>query len=283
MDSLDLFRKGVDELKDTYVLNESREFAFILIEHLFKLSKTQILANRPLDLNGSDINVFHNYIERLKCHEPIQYITGEAHFLDFTFKVTPDVLIPRGETEELVMHIFEKFKDYKTLKILDLCAGSGCIGISLAKLLPSSSVTCLDISEAALKVAQYNAENIGVHINWLKADVLSDPLHISGYDVVASNPPYVMDAEKTTMSENVLQHEPHLALFVPDNNPLLFYETIAHKSNDLLKPKGYLAFEINSQFGKETASILYKHGFENIEIVRDIHGKDRFVTGERGL
>lgn len=279
MNSLDLFKQVVDKLLPQFPANEAREFSFILLNHFFGLSKTQIIANKTLETSAETLNLIDNYCNRLLTNEPIQYITQKAYFLDFEFEVNPSVLIPRGETEELVLWIENKMSHINGLEVLDVCTGSGCIAVALQKLLPNSSVTALDVSPTALETAKRNAKLNNADIVFVESDILDDGLETNKFDIIVSNPPYVLEIEKTTMQANVLEHEPHLALFVPNHKPLLFYTRIAKLSFDALKQNGLLALEINEQFGKETAECLSGHGFEKTEIIKDIHGKDRFVIG----
>lgn len=281
MNSLDLFKAIVETLKEYYPANEAREFAFIIIEHLFQIKKTHLISNPQIDVNDNNQLLIRNFIERLKCNEPIQYITGEAFFLNNKFITTPDVLIPRGETEELVLIIQDLFNNQTNLNIIDVCTGSGCIAVSIKQLFPSANVTGIDISEKALSIAKQNADLNNVNVSWLQLDLLKDEIAFSDIDIIVSNPPYVLNNEKKNMERNVLDYEPHIALFVPDENPLIFYETITRNFQNSLKNGGLIAFEINEQFAKETSMVLYKYDFENIETIKDIHSKDRFVIGRK--
>ncbi len=281
MNSLDLFKAIEEDLKEYYPPNESREFAFIIIEHLFKIRKSHLISNPQINVDENKHLSIQNFIKRLKCNEPIQYIIGETFFLNNKFITTPDVLIPRGETEELVLIIRDLFKNRTDLSILDLCTGSGCIAVSIKKLFPTADVTGVDVSENALSIAQKNAYLNNVDLSWLQLDLLKNEVVFSDIDIVVSNPPYVLNYEKKTIQRNVLDYEPHIALFVPDENPLIFYETITRNFQNSIKREGLIAFEINEQFGKETSMILYKYDFENIEVIKDIHGKDRFVIGRK--
>lgn len=280
MYSLDLFKEIVASLKNLHPMNEAREFAFILLEHLFKASKTQILANKQLSVSDDDRALLQHYILRLKDHEPIQYVLGEAYFLGDRFEVNSDVLIPRGETEELVLLCQQKLSEVPSPTFIDFCTGSGCIAISLKKLVSQSEAIGVDISLKALEMAQRNANLLHTQVLWKHMDVLSDHLALPIADLIVSNPPYVLDLEKTSMDKNVLDYEPHLALFVPDHDPLRFYKKISTLSEALLKPNGWLAFEINERYGPEVA-LLLETAFTHIEVIKDLHGKDRFVIGQK--
>lgn len=281
--SLVLFKSVLDALKSHYTVNEARELSFMTIEYLFGLSKTQILADKFLIVDSSTQAQLEHIINRLQNQEPIQYITQKATFLEFDFKVSSDVLIPRPETEEIVVRLVEKFKNKSDLQILDVCTGSGCIAISLDKSLQNCKVTGVDISEKALEIAEFNTKKLNSNVQFVKRNVLVDEIELGEFDLIVSNPPYVMESEKKLMQENVLNYEPHLALFVSDNNPLVFYDTITKHASKILKIGGLLAFEINERFGKEVEMILYKYEFVQTQILKDIHGKDRFVVGERKL
>lgn len=217
-------------------------------------------------------------VERLKNHEPVQHVVGFTYFLDRKFKVTSDTLIPRPETEELVMLIVDHYKKRTDpIKVLDIGAGSGCITISLDLLLPNANVMGWDISEAALRVCQENATNLASEADFQLKDALTDS-PTEKLDLIVSNPPYIPEMERNTMHKNVTAYDPHLALFVPDNDPLLFYRSIAEMAKNHLFPLGKLFFEIHEQYGDETKSLLEQLGFEQVEIHQDLQGKERIVV-----
>jgi release factor glutamine methyltransferase len=216
---------------------------------------------------------------RLQQFEPIQYIIGEARFLGRTFRVTPDVLIPRPETEELVEWILEEISP--TARILDIGTGSGCIAVSLSKELPDATVEAWDVSDAALNVARGNSERLQAEVRFTRCDILGNiPKPESRYDFIVSNPPYVTESEKPAMEPNVLQWEPAVALFVPDADPLLFYRRMAVAGHGLLRPGGRLCFEINRSFGSQTVEMLYGEGYRNIILRKDISHNDRFILAQ---
>jgi release factor glutamine methyltransferase len=256
---------------------EVKSILYLLFEKEFGLSRTQILAEK--EING-DEKRFEKTIQRINNHEPIQYILGEAYFFGRNFSVNPSVLIPRPETELLVQLI--KDEALTSPSILDIGTGSGCIAVSLALEIPSATIHALDVSDKALSVAKENAKRLGASVNFLQLDILTQSPVPTNFDVVVSNPPYVMESEKGWMNKNVLNYEPHLALFVTDNNPLQFYQIIAEKSKSVLKPNGKIFVEINQRFGKEVVELFKSFGYKS-EIIKDIEGKDRVVKAVLGL
>ena len=276
-----LFNQLVLEITPVYEENEAKSIIYLLLGHYLNLSKTDIFLNKDIP----QIIDFQEIIGRIKAQEPIQYIIGETEFYGRKFKVTPDTLIPRPETEELVqltinneqLTVIRKSVD-NNLKILDIGTGSGCIAISLACELPDAQVFAYDISEEALKIAQENAERKNANIIFEKVNILEPfTVHHSPFTVIVSNPPYVMNSEKAEMERNVLEYEPHLALFVEDNNPLIFYRKIAEFAAKNLIGKGLCIVEINQAFGLETAELFWNQGFSEVEILKDMFGKDRMV------
>lgn len=265
-----------EELKDVYPVQEIHNFFVLLSEAYLKMSRLDIVMNPDTVVSAAILTKFTEAFKRLKAYEPIQYIIGETEFFDLNFKVTPDVLIPRPETEDLVRWIIQD--QHKTnLDVLDLCTGSGCIAISLSKYLKDATVSALDISTSALAIAKENAENNNANIHFLLKDILASDSLPQHYDVIVSNPPYVRNLEKDLMSNNVLEHEPHLALFVEDDNPLIFYSKIISLSKMHLKPNGTLYLEINEFLGEATQALLDSDSFTNIELKKDIFGKDRML------
>ena len=221
-------------------------------------------------------------LERLASGEPFQYVMGQTEFCGLTFKVTPEVLIPRPETEELVCRIIAENKNRSGLSVLDIGTGSGAIAVTLAKELPDARVTALDVSEGALAVAAGNAERNGISVNFLKFDILAmDPLP-GRYDLIVSNPPYVPERDREGMHRNVRDHEPALALFVPNERPLLFYEAIAEKAAAALNPGGQLYLETYEAYHQELKQLLEKKSFTNVECGNDLFGRPRFVVGSIG-
>lgn len=262
------------ELKDVYEEEEVKSIFSITVEHLLKLNRSTLMMNWDKELNHEEEKRFFSVAAGLKTHKPIQYLLGEAYFYGSTFKVNEAVLIPRPETEELVDWILEENLENKS--IIDFGTGSGCIAISLKKHGKAASVTAVDISEAALKLATDNALRLEAAVNFIHADILN--LDIDGqFDIIVSNPPYITGTEMAEMHQNVLAHEPHLALFVPDERPLLFYEAIADFAVGHLKENGRLFFEINEYLSEETIHMLKDKGFTVITLKKDMQGKPRMI------
>lgn len=218
-------------------------------------------------------------LQRLKQHEPIQYVLGEAPFLGRNFQVSPAVLIPRPETEEMIQCILQE-NPQVGLQVLDIGTGSGCIAITLQQELQQATVHALDIDPEALNVAQANAQKLGASLHWLQTDILQDALPDRKWDIIVSNPPYVRRAEQSRMQRRVLDYEPERALFVPDEQPLLFYERIAALAPRHLVPGGRLYLEINESFGTAIAHLLTEAGFQAVRTWQDLHGRDRWVSGQ---
>ncbi len=258
----------------------ARQLSLHLLAHRAGLSRTQILADAPLpDQSPALLKQLAHDVVRLCQHEPLQYVLGQAFFYDRTYKVSPHVLIPRPETEELVAHLVERYRDCPHLRILDVGTGSGCIAISLALHLPEAEVFGLDISPEALVLAAENAALHGAQLTWLEADVLAGPALPPDLHLIVSNPPYVREAEKAAMQPNVLRYEPPLALFVPDEEPLRFYAAIASQARHSLRAGGHVHFEINEALGDEARTCLEDAGFEGVQIGHDLSGKARFAHG----
>ncbi|WP_278626516.1 peptide chain release factor N(5)-glutamine methyltransferase [Parabacteroides gordonii] len=268
-------------LKDYYPLSEIKAFTRLIMERVCDIQPHQFLLCKDKELSEKEKSQIHNIVERLTKYEPIQYIFGKTDFYGFEFEVNPSVLIPRPETEELVELIVRDYPKRKELEILDVGTGSGCIAITLKKLLNKSQVYALDVSEEALKTAKRNAIRNRAPITFFQKDILTPSETADSieeeFDIIVSNPPYIMEKEKVDMEANVLDYEPSLALFVPDDNPLLYYHRITLFAEQKLKKKGYLYFEINSQMGEQVVSMLRMMEFKSIELIQDLSGKDRFV------
>ncbi len=259
------------ELFDVAQEGEVLSWAYITIEHLLGYNRSDCIIQANKDIASEISDKIKQIVFDLKTKKPLQYILGETEFYGLKFKVNEHTLIPRPETEELVDWILQE--DFKSA--LDIGTGSGCIPISLAKN-SKAILSAIDVSENALKVAKENAEMNDVKINFIQQDILKVDA-LPKVDLIVSNPPYVLDTEKKLMMANVLDHEPHLALFVPNDNPLLFYKKIADLADKSLVKGGKLFFEINEQFGQETIAILSDYGFVNIELKKDINDKDRMI------
>lgn len=240
--------------------------------------RVDMIMHEGDDLSDFTKSQIDNILRRLIKGEPIQYITGQARFYGLDFSVTPDVLIPRPETAELVDFIVKFAAGKEDLRVMDIATGSGCIAIALARTLPFARVTASDISPKALEVARRNAQNLKVKVNFIEADLLRMTLPPDNYDIIVSNPPYVCNEEKAGMERNVLDYEPAQALFVPDDDPLIFYKHITILATKALAPGGGLFLEINPRFSSEMRSLLEEKGFEQIEIIKDSYGHDRMAT-----
>lgn len=260
-----------------YGRGESEAIIRIIFHYLKGWNLTDMLIHSSDHLSPFIKDEIDKILKRLQDHEPIQYITGEARFHGMEFKVTPDVLIPRPETDELVDLIISQNSDKEDLKVLDLCTGSGCIAIALYRNLKFPKITAIDISPQALKVAKENSIKLLSKIDFIEADIF-DWKPDKKFDILVSNPPYIDEYESVDMEQNVLDYEPHRALFVSDDNPLVFYVRIAQIALDSLTPDGRLYLEINPRHSQELNSMLSEKGFRNIEIIRDTHGKERFIV-----
>lgn len=283
-----------DELGKTYPKEEIDSFFYRCIEHYLKLERFILAIQPEFALTKEEEQPLFEALSQLKQERPLQYILGTAHFMDFELQVNGSVLIPRPETEELVQWILEDVASRKSevrsrkpeagnmdfypspLTILDIGTGSGCIAIALAKHLPHAKVYALDVSERALEVARENARLNQVDITFLKNDILAPELELD-FDIIVSNPPYVRELEKEEMKNNVKDHEPSLALFVSDGDPLVFYRAIAQFGRTRLKEGGSLYLEINQYLGEETKALLNAHNFSEIELRKDILGNDRML------
>lgn len=269
-----------EALGEIYPKRELSSMIRLIMERVCHVPAYQLLAGIKREPSEIESKEIQDIVSRLKTAEPLQYIIGIADFYSLEFEVTPSVLIPRPETEELVDMILHEHADLEG-EILDVGTGSGCIAITLSKHLPNANVTGIDISPEALSVARRNAERNEVNTAFRQADILSSeptmPFLPTNFDLIVSNPPYVMEQEKATMEKNVLDYEPSLALFVPDADPLLFYKAIARFGRTHLNPGGQLYFEINPLRGNECAGMLHEAGYKDIQLLRDLSGKERFI------
>lgn len=268
-----------EALAACYPTPEADHMAFLLLEARCGMRRQDMLLGRPLSFDPQQLQ--HD-LARLLAHEPLQYVLGIGHFYGHDFRVTPDTLIPRPETEELVYLIINRHKTQRPLQLLDIGTGTGCIPITLSLELPGIQAMGLDISPAALQVAQQNAETLKAPVRFLLRDILSETLQdLPPLDVVVSNPPYVTEAEKALMRPNVLDYEPELALFVPDADPLRFYRRIAELAAEQLKAGGWLYFEINEQFGPQMLELVEGLGFQHARVLDDMQGKARMLEAQK--
>jgi release factor glutamine methyltransferase len=272
-----------ESLKDSYPPSEVSSIVRLIMERICHIPPYRFLSGDNTILPDSEKKRIREITEHLKQMEPIQYIIGIADFYSLEFEVNPAVLIPRPETEELVEHIIRD-NDNKAVNILDIGTGSGCIAVTLARHLKQARVSAADISPEALSTARRNAERNGTDITFIRTDILRSEeaeADIPGqFDIIVSNPPYIKEEEKKDMERNVLDYEPHLALFVPDEDPLLFYRTIARFGKKKLNAGGRLYFEINAQCGAETAGMLCIEGYKQVELIKDLSGKDRILKAQ---
>ena len=268
------------ELKVLYTSTEAIAVRRLIIEDVLGIKDWEIHISPQKCIDEKSVAKIKQVLEILKKGEPVQYVLGHTSFMGLTFKVNSSVLIPRPETEELVNWILSE-NTQPNLKILDVGTGSGCIAVSLAKLLDNALVSAIDISEEVLNVCTENAAMNNVEVSATKVDILNS-VQVEGapFNIVVSNPPYVLDSEKQVMNLNVLDFEPHLALFVPDNDPLKFYRAIVSRAEKLLSKSGRVYFEINEKFGKQMVQLLEEYDFVNIELRSDINGKERMIRGE---
>ena len=279
-----LFQEVVSGIRLREDAAEIRAMASVLLESICDVTKTDVLAGKAVPFPPEKAIALQRAVDRINQGEPVQYVVGEQYFYGRKFHVNPSVLIPRPETEELVRAVIAyhtasvlPHTNRLPLKILDIGTGSGCIPITLFHELGGADVYATDVSAAALAVAVGNAENHQARITFIENDILREKLVLSDFDAIVSNPPYVTAREKSTMAANVLDYEPHGALFVPNDDPLVFYRAIAAQAVEMLKPGGLVAVEINEKFGVEVSRLFIDTGLREASIVRDVAGKDRVV------
>ncbi|MDN3674269.1 peptide chain release factor N(5)-glutamine methyltransferase [Flavobacterium branchiarum] len=270
----------IQELSGIYDVLEVESFFYLILEEKHNLRQIDLALNPDLAFSEQEIEEWSKFVTELKKEIPIQYLLGKTNFYGLDFEVNSNVLIPRPETEELVEWIIKENSNnekHKELKILDVGTGSGCIAISLAKNLSKAQVFAIDVSEGALATAKRNATSNGVSVTFLHKNILETDDLMQVFDVIVSNPPYVRNLEKEEIKKNVLDNEPHLALFVDDNDALIFYRKIAELAKKNLAKNGSLYFEINQYLGKETVELLEDLDFKNIELRKDIYDNDRMT------
>jgi len=278
--------KFIQALESIYGFDEAESFFYLILEDKFQMKRIDLALNPDFVFSAEALNVWEELVTQLKAEIPIQYLLGNTEFFGLPFLVNKNVLIPRPETEELVdwiiNEVIERFKDGRIetqneVKILDIGTGSGCIAISLAKNIPNARVFAIDVSTQALEVAKKNAELNKVLVTFLEKNILETEDLLEQFDIIVSNPPYVRNLEKQEIKKNVLDNEPHLALFVEDFDALIFYRKITALATKNLKKGGQLFFEINQYLGKEMVDLLYTVGVAEVELRKDIYGNDRMT------
>ncbi len=273
------------QLSRIYPLREAKNIALLVAEAITGKGRMDFYLQPDKELTYEQQAKSELYLKALMDNQPVQYVLGEAHFLDMTLTVTPDVLIPRPETEELVLLVANELKQKPFLnpRLLDIGTGSGCIALGLSKLLPQAQVFGLDISRAALNIAKENAQKYDLEIAWIEADILKIEEHERlphQLDAIISNPPYIPLREKQDMTKQVIDYEPHLALFVPDNEPLLFYRAIATFAQKALNPKGSIFFEIHENYAQEVFDVITQSGFVQVKVYPDLSGRQRMISAQ---
>ena len=283
-----------ETLKTIYPITEIDSFFFLLFEEYLGFKRIDIVLKSDFKITKETLNLLQSATKQLEQEVPLQYIIGKTEFYGLPFVVNKHVLIPRPETEELVAWVVSESSRFKTfntstkqttetkqLKILDIGTGSGCIPISLKKQLPFAKISAIDISKEALTVAKKNAVLNNVDIHFILQDILKTVALDQHYDIIISNPPYVRELEKKELKNNVLKNEPHVALFVENDNPLIFYAKIAELAKKYLNKNGLLFFEINQYLGTETIDLVNKKGLKNIQLKKDMFGNDRIIVASK--
>ena len=288
--------KFIEALEPIHGVDEAESFFYLILEDKFQMKRLDLALNPAFEFSAEAINIWEELVTQLKTEIPIQYLLGNTEFFGLSFLVNENVLIPRPETEELVDWIIEeekkmeRLKDreieglkdrgierHRDVKILDIGTGSGCIAISLVKNIPNAAVFAIDVSAKALEVAKKNAEINNVSVTFLEKNILETDDLLEQFDIIVSNPPYIRNLEKQEIKKNVLDNEPHLALFVDDFDALIFYRKIALLATKNLKQGGQLFFEINQYLGAEMIALLHENGFESVSLRKDIYGNDRMT------
>ena len=278
-DSKQLFQQLLRNLTTDDSREEKEAILLWLLESKLSLSRAEIMAGKKV---RADQSLLDQIVYRLNNHEPLQYILEEGEFYGRKFRVDQSVLIPRPETELLVKIVVDHFQGIKQeIRLLDIGTGSGCIAITLALELPSVTVIATDIHSDALGIAKENAKRLTANVQFQIHDILNDTISMGGLDAIVSNPPYILENEKTLLQKRVVEYEPAQALFVPDSNPLLFHRAIAEKARQSLRKGGLLLTEINERLGKDTAALFKSLGYAEVKILKDLSGKDRIVIGRK--
>ncbi len=278
----ELYRLYLHDLKDIYPENEAADITKLVFESVAGISRADVIRNPEKLLNEPLTSTLKKHLADLKTHQPVQYVIGEAWFYQMKFKVNPAVLIPRPETEELVTGVIEVLKDNPNAAVLDIGTGSGCIPIALKKNMPGAAITAIDVSKEALEVAKENAASHHTAILLKQLDFLDEQAwnELGSYDIIVSNPPYIPLGEKALLDTNVTAFEPHTALFVPDNTPLIFYEKIAAFGKSHLKENGQVMMETHEDFAMQVLQLFSASGYD-AAIIKDMSGKERMVVATR--
>ncbi len=271
----------ISRLSPTVGDREARAMTGLILESRCKITPVDVAVSPNKILTDFTVSDLNRIVDRVIAGEPLQYVLGEAPFHGLTITVAPGVLIPRPETSELVDMIIDEADGRPDLRVLDVCTGSGCIAVALGRALKYPEVTATDIDETAIKITELNARNLKVRLETVKRDVLTDGLPDGRFDIIVSNPPYIDESEKPTIEPRVLDHEPAKALFVPDDNPLVFYKAIAKQAFDQLNPDGRLYFEINPRHVSDLKKLLSDLDYSDIEARRDFNGLYRFLIASK--
>jgi len=274
-----IFNDFVNNITLPETRDERISIASRVFEKLFNLSRTDIMADVVFSPSPDQHAALQSVLSRINQHEPVQYILGEADFFGRLFNVKAGVLIPRPETEELVRLVLDEIEVHRACRVVDIGTGSGCIPITVKLEAPDTGVSATDISDVALSVARENAARMKASVTFTKHDILNEELTLRDVDIVTSNPPYITNDEKKSMSKNVSGYEPHIALFVPDDNPLMFYNCIVAQAKRILRPGGMLVVEINERFGADVKALFQGSGFTGVRVYKDLSNKDRIVKG----
>jgi len=278
--TIDSSKKLLNYIREQITIEESEEeissLAYMIIEHLFELDKNDIILDRSINLSSSEEKALTKFLDRINNHEPIQYIIGQTEFYGRSYNVNPSVLIPRPETEELVQLIISENKG-KKVKFADIGTGTGCIPITLMKELQGAKGYAIDFDPRVIRTAKQNAQQNHAELDFMLLDILRESMPLQSLDFVVSNPPYVTFADKNLMKSNVVKYEPATALYVKDEDPLLFYRRIAEQAGKSLKPGGKLYFEVNEKFAEDVKSLLEVMDYVEGVVMKDLNGKDRIV------
>lgn len=280
----DVKRYFNDRLKGSFSDTELQLMLKAIVVKILNINDLEFLLNKEaLRFSESELLEIRSVVLRLLEAEPFQYIVGETEFYGIIFKTDKRALVPRPETEELVSWVADHYKDMTNISVVDLCAGTGCIGIALKKIIPNGKVALVELSSQSIELIEENVKNIGVEVSVFTGDVLDSELYsnFSELDCIVSNPPYIPNSDKKLMGKNVLNFEPEMALFVEDEDPLLFYRQIAKNGLSSLKSGGRIFYEIHENFGSEVVDLLKSIGFVNIELRKDLQGRDRMVVAQK--